>query len=75
MGKVKFVMTTHDDEDNFSYLSRMGGGGATVAITEKALVIGIWDKNLQMSNNVAQNGGECSGLVERVAKFMKTQSF
>jgi len=51
MGGLKFVLTTHDSEDNIAMLTRMGGGGATVARTKNALVIGIWDKTAIMSSN------------------------
>jgi hypothetical protein len=51
LGHTKFVMIKHDPETNVCYLSRMGGGGACVARTKNALVIGIWDKNMIMSNN------------------------
>ena len=51
MGGLKFVLTTHDAEDNVGMLTRMGGGGATVARTKNALIIGIWDKTAIMSSN------------------------
>ena len=38
--------------DKGAYLSRQGGGGATVAITSKVLVVGIWNKDLMMSNKL-----------------------
>ena len=53
MGNTKFVMIRHDPEDNVAMCSRMGGGGASVAKTKNAVLIGIWDKNALMSNNVA----------------------
>ena len=51
MGNHKFVMTQHDPETNAAYLTRTGGGGATVARTKNAIIIGIWDKNAVMSDN------------------------
>ena len=41
--KEKFMMISHDPDTNCVYLSRKGGGGCIVR-TNKALVIGIWDK-------------------------------
>ena len=62
-------------EDGVAQLTRLGGGGACVARTTKAVVIGIWDKNAMMSTNQNQNGGDCAIGVERLAKFMKDQGF
>ena len=75
MGHTKFMMVRHDPEESVCYLSRMGGGGACVAKTKQALVIGIWDKNIVMSNGQPQTAGDCNDLTERVAKFMKEQNF
>ena len=51
MNKTKFVMLRPSPEvDKGAYLSRQGGGGATVAQTAKCLIIGIWDKDVMMSN-------------------------
>jgi len=33
-----------------AYLSRAGGGGATVASTDKCVIVAIWDKEAMMSN-------------------------
>lgn len=75
MGHTKFMMVRHDPEESVCYLSRFGGGGACVAKTKQALVIGIWDKNIVMSNGQPQTAGDCNDLTERVAKFMKDQNF
>jgi len=50
LSRTKFMMVKHEPEDNVCYLSRMGGGGACVAKTNQAIVIGVWDKNMTMSN-------------------------
>ncbi len=51
LGHTKFVMIKHEPEDGVAYLTRHGGGGACIAKTKNAIVIGIWDKNMIMSNN------------------------
>ena len=38
--------------DKGAYLSRQGGGGATVATTGKLVIIGIWNKDKVMSNKL-----------------------
>ena len=75
MGNCKFMFVRHDPEDQVCYLSRQGGGGACVARTKNALVIGIWDKNVIMSNNQPQTAGDCNEVTERVAKFLKDQGY
>ena len=62
-------------DDGVTYLSRQGGGGACIARTKNAVLVGIWDKNAVMSNNKNQNSGDCNDLVERVAKFLKEQGY
>ena len=73
MGGQKYVMQTADD--GVAQLTKLGGGGACVAKTGKALVIGLWDKTAMMSNNQNQNGGDCAIGVERLATFMREQGF
>ena len=51
LGNQKFMLTRHIEENKVAYLSRQGGGGACIAKTKNAIVIGIWDKNVIMSNN------------------------
>ena len=51
MAGSKFVLLRPSPEvDKGAYLSRQGGGGATVVMTEKCVVVGIWDKDAIMSN-------------------------
>ena len=52
-----------------AYLSCVGGG-ATVASTDKIVIIGIWDIETKMSNGNLQNTGDTSALVERMALFL-----
>ena len=74
MNKTKFVYVTHDADANMVILSKQGGG-ATIVKTNKALVIGVWDKDTQRSDGQPQDGGTCTMMTERVAKFMKEQGF
>ena len=72
MNGSKFIMIRPSPEvDKGAYLSRQGGGGATVASTDKLVIIGIWDKDAVMSNKQTQNTGDCSHVVEKMAKFLK----
>ena len=73
MGNQKYIFTTYDE--GIANLSRLGGGGGVIIRTSKAIVIGIWDKEAKMSNNLNQNQGDCLIGCERVAKFMKAASF
>ena len=43
------MMTTH--EDGVTQMSKLGGGGGSIAKTGRALVIGIWEKDAMMSND------------------------
>ena len=38
-------------DDGVAQLTRLGGGGACVAKTKKALIVGIWEKDAMMSTN------------------------
>jgi hypothetical protein len=66
------MMVRHIPEDGVAYLSRMGGGGACIARTKNAIVIGMWDKNTIMSNNQPQTAGDCNDLTEKVARYLKS---
>ena len=34
----------------FATLSRTGGGGACIAVTGKTVIVGVWGKDVPMSN-------------------------
>ena len=70
MANQKYMMIKHNPENNSVYLGREGGGGACVARTKSALVIGIWNKAAQMGNGNLQNAGDCNECVEKVAEFL-----
>ena len=75
----KYMMLRNDEKGKvkFAILSRQGGGGACVAKTTKALIVGIWYQDKEgsapsracasMSNGGQQNTGDCEKLVMRVA--------
>ena len=51
MAGCKFILLRPSTEvDKGAYLSRQGGGGATVVMTEKCVIVGVWDKDAIMSN-------------------------
>lgn len=57
-GKIKFVTLTG------------GGGGACVAKTAQALLVGVWRKDQPMSNGKVQNTGDCESCVISVSKTL-----
>ena len=50
MANQKYMLVKHNPEINSAYLGREGGGGACVAATNTALVIGVWNKAGVMSD-------------------------
>ena len=50
-------------------------GGAVLAKTGKCIVIGIWNKDLLMSDGKNQNVGEASMQVEDVAEYLRSKNF
>jgi hypothetical protein len=75
-GNKKFMyIRPSTDVDKGGYLSRQGGGGATVVATEKCIIIGIWEKDVPMSNKQTQNTGDVAEVVERMSKFLKLKGF
>ena len=75
MNGQKYMMIRHNPESNSVYLSREGGGGACVARTSSAVVIGIWDKTAKMSNDKLQNNGDCNELVEKMGEYLKANGY
>ena len=50
MANQKYMLIKHNPELNSAYLGREGGGGACIARSNTALVIGVWNKVAEMSN-------------------------
>ena len=75
MGGMKYVMITHDQTAMLAIMSRQGGGGASVMKTNNAVVIGTWNKDAVMTNNMNQSGGDCAMRVEVVAKQLKEAGY
>ena len=69
------MLVKHNPDVNSAYLGREGGGGACVARTNTAVVIGIWNKSAKMSNGQLQNAGDCNDLVEKMAEYLKTSGY
>ncbi len=45
-----FLRSDTSDGVSFATLSRTGGGGACVAVTGKTVIVGVWGKDVPMSN-------------------------
>ena len=72
LGEKKFMYVRPSPEvDKGHYFSRQGGGGATIAQTDKCIILGVWDKEAPMSNGELQNTGDAAHVVETMAKFLK----
>ena len=70
LGGMKYVMNSHDPSCNLAQLTKLGGGGAAVMKTKNAVVIGMWNKEAVMTNNMNQNAGDCALQVEKVANLL-----
>ncbi len=55
LANQKYMFIKHNPESNSAYLGREGGGGACIAKTKQAIVIGIWNKAAVMSDGTLQN--------------------
>ena len=61
--------TAHDGKIAFCTLTG-SGGGACVAKTAQALLVGVWRKDQPMSNGKMQNTGDCESCVLNVGKAL-----
>ncbi len=50
LNNQKYMLIMHNPDRSSVYLSREGGGGACIAKTNTAIVIGVWNKTASMSN-------------------------
>ena len=65
--KYMFLRSDEKDGIKFAVLGRQGGGGAIAAKTATALLVGVWGKDVPMSNGKTQNTGDCEKNVMNVA--------
>ena len=75
MANQKYMFIKHNPESSSAYLGREGGGGACIARTNTAVVIGIWNKAAEMSDKKLQNAGDCNESVEKMAEYLKTNGY
>ena len=75
LGGMKYVLTSYDQSCSLAMLARFKGGGACVMKTKNAIVIGMWNKDLVMTNNSSQNQGDCAMQVEKVANKLKEAGY
>ena len=74
--KYMFIRADTSSEGvKFASMSRQGGGGACVAKTDKALLVGVWGKDVPMSNGKTQNTGDCEKNVLNVAHILKNAGY
>ena len=74
----KYMFLRNDktsDGVEFCILSKTGGGGACVARSEKALCVGVWQKDAPMGNGKTQNTGDCEKNVTTVANNLKAAGY
>ena len=74
--KYMFIRADKTSEGvEFAILGRQGGGGACVAKGDKVLVVGVWGKDVEMSNGKTQNTGACEQNVCNVSHTLKAAGF
>ena len=76
LGGKKFQIT-HLEKDNVIYL-KIKDGGATVAKTAQALIIGVYNttkKYKQDGKELPQSVGMCNTVVEDLANQLKSQGY
>ena len=59
----------------FCVLSRAGGGGACVAKTNKALLVGVWTVKDTPTSKGTQNTGDCEKNVLAVADLLYSAGY
>ena len=71
----KYIVVSYDGEK--LYLKK-NGGGATIAKTGKALVVGTWAQKIKGKydgKDKAQNTGDCNSCVEDLAEYLKSINY
>ena len=71
LGKQKYMLTVHSSDDMTTQLKKMGGGGAAIAITNKAFIVGLWEKETMQSDGLVQSGTNCEMAVLAIANHLK----
>ena len=74
-GGEKYLNCLFDPERQVWYLKK-AGGGACVASTKQAILIGVFDASKTVtSKNFPQNAGSTNEAVENLQKFLKESGF
>ncbi len=74
IGGQKYIFMKHEKDPYFTQLSK-DNGGALLAKTRNAVVIGIWDKSELMTDNQAQNNPDAGLRVEVVANLLRDAEY
>ena len=59
LGGQKYMFVAHNADDMTTQLSKRGGGGAAIAITNKAFIVALYEKENMQSDGKFQTGSEC----------------
>merc|ERR1711935_248746 len=74
----KYMMLRNDKTAEglpFCTLSRQGGGGACIVKGAQALLVGVWGKDVPMSDGKTQNTGDCEKNTHNVAHILKAAGY
>ena len=74
IGKEKYTFLRFTPEYRSAHLAKSKGGACLVK-TPKCVIIGIWDKETNMSNGMVQNQGDCSMQVEDMGEYLREKGF
>lgn len=72
---IKYITVSKDDN---RMILKKNGGGATVARSNKALVVATWsqkNKGKADGKEKAQNTGDCTTIVEELANYLKSVGY